>query len=299
MSNKCYIDLSVVKRIAITEILTGLGVEPVMRRANDWAYHAPWREDRNASLHVRPSTNTWKDFGETGSGTSNIDLIIRLGIAHNCYEAALWILNRDRSYSSVSLNSPQKSSSVVAKSSVESKIVEDIEIESESLYSYGESRGITREVLTRYCRQVSFRSQSGYVYTAIGFRNVDGGYVLRYGRLKCNLGPSTFSVVGESSNSEVCVFEGFMDFLSYRELYPGKAYNYLILNSVSHSEKVAHYLRDMKFSQVMCYLDSDEKGCEALSTICKIVGLEKTSDESNIYASLGLKDLNEYLISLK
>lgn len=300
MSNNRFVDLAKVKEIPITDILTYLGIEPVRRGTNDWAYHAPWREDLNASLHVRPSTNTWKDFADEKSGTSNIDLIIKFGIAHDWREAALWILNIANGNSSVSLNAPKGTSAVVAvKSSVASLIVEDIEIKSENLYRYGESRGIARPILKKYCREVTFRSQGGRLYTAIGFRNNSGGYVLRYDWLKCNLGPSTYSFLGELSSSEICVFEGFFDFLSFKMLYPGKACHYLVLNSVVHSTKAAQFLRSGKYSHVMCFLDADAKGRESLGIISSIPGSTKVYDVSRIYSYCGHKDLNELLMSSK
>lgn len=296
MRNK-YIDLVKVKTIPITEILTRVGVEPVKRGANDWAYHAPWREDKNASMHVRLSSNTWKDFGEEGSGTSNIDLVIRLGIARDWKDAALWIMEMGDASSAMSdiltKVTPHRDSKMPKTTSImEVKI-----IESERLYLYGESRGISRSVIKQYCRQVSFRSQGGSVYTAVGFENLMGGYVLRQDKwLKCNVGPSTFSFISESMSSDVCVFEGFFDFLSFKELYPGESCDFLVLNSVVHSSKAAQYLRDKNYSQVRCYLDADKKGYEALSVFKSIIGPTKVFNASIIYAGMGFKDFNEMLM---
>ena len=299
MSNNRFVDLAKVKEIPITDILTYLGIEPVRRGTNDWAYHAPWRADKNASMHVRLSSNTWKDFGEEGSGTSNIDLLIRLGIAQDWREAASRIMEMSDASSTMSATFTKDTLPKGAKRSITTSIIEVKEIESEKLYLYCESRGISRSIIKQYCRQVSFRSQRGSVYTAVGFENIMGGYVLRRDKwLKCNVGPSTFSFISESVGSDVCVFEGFFDFLSFREIYPGELCDFLVLNSVVHSKNAAKYLLDKNYSQVRCYLDADAKGNEALSIFKSIIGPTKVFDASIIYAEKGFKDMNEMLMKV-
>lgn len=289
-------DLESVKMIPITDILASIGIEPVRRGMNDWTYHTPWREDRNASLHVRLSTNTWKDFGDDKSGTSNIDLVIRLGLAQNWRDAAQWILEL-RNMPLVRSSAFAVTKSPIKPNPSSASIIEVKTIDSEALYRYGESRGISRSVLQKYCLEIKFRSQRGVDYTVVGFMNAKCGYVLRMGTwLKCNVGPSTFSFISESTRDEIYIFEGFFDFLSFRVLFPNKLSDYLVLNSVVHSQAAAKYIRSRSYARVSCYLDGDTKGSEALNTFKSTLGLARVVDESSIYTNQGCKDLNEMLV---
>lgn len=290
------IDLTQVKEFPIPDILARIGFEPVRRGMNDWTYHTPWREDRNASLHVRLSTNTWKDFAEEKSGTSNIDLVIKLGLAQNWRDAAQWILEL-RNMPLVRSSAFAATKSPIEPNPSSASIIEVKTIDSEGLYRYGESRGISRSVLQKYCLEITFRSQRGREYTVLGFQNTKGGYVLRMSKwLKCNVGPSTFSYISESTGDEIYVFEGFFDFLSFRELFPNKLSDYLVLNSVVHSQAAAQHIQSRNYSQVLCYLDGDAKGSEALNTFKTTLRLARVVDESSIYTKQGFKDLNEMLV---
>ena len=305
MSSKLYITLESVKKIPIVDIMSRLGFQSVTRRSNDWAYHSPWREDKNASLHVRLSTNTWKDFGEEGSGTSNIDLVIRLGIAHDWRGAAQWLLDNFEGGMTVSVirgtfGPSLPTSADVRRVSGGPVLLRDEAIGRDALLAYGEQRGISRKVLTTYCRQVTFRSQAGRVYTAIGFGNIEGGYVLRFGDwIKCNIGPSSYSYVAENCGMGTYVFEGFFDFLSFKILRPSEKGEYYVLNSVVHVDKVADCMKERHNGEVKCFLDADKKGKEALAAIRSALGNANTVDESYLYEEKGLKDLNDYLVKCK
>lgn len=305
MNSKHYINLESVKKIPIVDIMSQLGFQPVTRKSNDWAYHSPWREDKNASLHVRLSTNTWKDFGEEGSGTSNIDLVIRLGIACDWREAAQWLLENFEGGRTVSVirrafGPSLPTSTSIRRASVGSALLRDEAIGRDALLAYGEGRGISREVLTTYCRQVTFRSQAGRVYTAIGFGNIEGGYVLRYGDwIKCNIGPSSYSYVAEDCGIGTYVFEGFFDFLSFKMLRPSEKGEYYVLNSVVHVNKVTDRLKKRHNGKVKCFLDADKKGKEALAAIRSALGDANTVDESYLYEEKGVKDLNDLLVKDK
>ena len=71
--NKEYYDLQHLKAIPIAEYLhTTYGVEPAKRYNGNALYHAPYREDFNASMKVDFRENLWHDYG-IGQGGSIID----------------------------------------------------------------------------------------------------------------------------------------------------------------------------------------------------------------------------------
>ena len=76
--NNEYYDLQHLKAIPIAEYLhTTYGVEPAKRYNGYALYHAPYREDFNASMKVDFRENLWHDYG-IGQGGSIIDLVMRM-----------------------------------------------------------------------------------------------------------------------------------------------------------------------------------------------------------------------------
>ena len=298
MKDNRFIDLTAVKRIPITRILSLLGVEPVVRKASTWFYHAPWREDRNASLAVRLETNTWKDFGEEGSGTSNIDLLIRMGLAKDWRSAARWLLDHEGAgaYADLpgtTMSRPERSPAVEKASFPEGFRVTGLV--TERLLRYAESRGIPRDVLREYCCEITYRSEAGRQCTVIGFKNEEGGYAARDLSQKCNLGPASFTHLVEKRNHVAYVFEGFFDFLSFKVLYPERIGEYVIENSTSNTGRVIGWLQAGSYSVVNCFLDADESGRGAFDKIrIALPGME-VIDLSLDYGC-GNKDLNDMLV---
>ena len=98
--------------------------------------------------------------------------------------------------------------------------------------------------------------------------------LIRNGSLTCNL------------------FEGFIDFLSWKVLGISRGEDYLVLNSVSLLERSFPYLDN--YGKIRCYLDNDDAGRRTLAVLRKRYG-DRIDDCSDLYA--GCKDLNEYLES--
>ncbi len=72
-----YYDLQHIKEIPIGDYLHACGIEPAKRYNGYALYHAPYREDHNASLKVDFRQNLWHDYG-TNQGGSIIDLVMRM-----------------------------------------------------------------------------------------------------------------------------------------------------------------------------------------------------------------------------
>lgn len=102
----------------------------------------------------------------------------------------------------------------------------------------------------------------------------------------------------EETQENVCVFEGFMDFLSYmtlklagdRTVCLAIPCDYLVMNSVNNLRKALTHLQE--YSCIHCYLDNDLAGQKTAETIAGMYG-GRASDESGCYAEY--KDLNDYL----
>lgn len=89
------------------------------------------------------------------------------------------------------------------------------------------------------------------------------------------------------------VFEGFMDFLSWRTLHPDEPSHSLVLNSLALLPRALPQLQT--YPCVERFLDNDKAGRKALVSIQE-AGIE-VKDMSRLYAPY--KDLNEWLCTEK
>ena len=100
-----------------------------------------------------------------------------------------------------------------------------------ALLGYLKGRGIPEEIARAECEEIRFRLY-GKRYFAVGFRNMGGGYELRTRFMKWCLPPKDISLI--RNGSLTCnLFEGFIDFLSWKVLGIGRGEDYLVLNSVA------------------------------------------------------------------
>ncbi len=290
-----YIDLQAIKAVSIVEILAAVGIEPVRRRADDWWYYAPWRSEDTPSMHVRLSRNTWKDFAEEKSGTSNIDLVIRLGIARNWREAAEWI--EDTVLKSPAAFKPLQSRQSKSSSKTTYQIMKINPISKDDIIGkYVLSRGISIATAKKYCVDLVFRDSYGRLQKVIAMRNRQGGYPMRGPAekgIKGCLGPADITIV--NNGCAVCdVFEGFFDFLSAHELALTDNHDIIVLNSVSHIQRAIDHILSVKYESVMVYLDNDTPGRNASMSICEAIDV--AYDGSLLYD--GYKDMNDYLVNM-
>ena len=93
-------------------------------------------------------------------------------------------------------------------------------------------------------------------------------------------------------NARCNVFEGFIDFLSAERLGFNDGVDSVVLNSVANVGNAITPLSD--YSLILCYLDNDDAGRNALSRLRREFG-GKVADKSALYPDH--KDLNDYLMA--
>ena len=106
----------------------------------------------------------------------------------------------------------------------------------------------------------------------------------------------------EETQENVCVFEGFMDFLEYMTLVKQQdrwfvvesPCDYMILNSVANLKRALQYLD--RYTHIHCFLDNDQAGRKTVESISNVFEYRVT-DESFRYADY--KDVNDYLMRKK
>ena len=131
----------------------------------------------------------------------------------------------------------------------------------------------------------------GLHYQAIGFANQSGGYELRdNGIFKGTIAPKDITPIFADRVEPVCIFEGFMDFLSFLSMKEEVIHHCLVMNSVSNVARSIRYLHDANVFSIRAFLDNDEAGHRTTEDFAK-AGF-KVEDMSVHYRSF--KDLNEY-----
>lgn len=305
---KPYITMKIeeLKKIPIWELLSHLGIEPVSKRGGgaQLMYHSPLRPDRNASFSVSTRKNLWMDFG-TSQGGNVIDLAIALKGYCPFREAVVWLeeqasfFRSDIRYRDVSRNDDSHMSRLSGHSGISNMRVE--ELTSPRLLEYLESRGIPASIGPRYCKEAHYTVRDREYY-GVAFLNILGGMEIRSRSFKGCHGvkaPSVVSVEKTKRTSCCCVFEGFMDFLSYMvleekgvpDIVQSFPYDCIILNSTSIIQRAIPFIG--VYHIAYCYLDNDFAGKQALDTLDLLMPgrIFEMSTRFSPY-----NDLNDYLM---
>lgn len=261
------------RKISIRVVLESFSLFPSKKNSKTAFYFAIDRKEKTPSLSVNYISNTAFDFG-TGKKYDNVSLVQAIKQC-SVSEALLYLARFNFSF--------QKQEFISKTPSI--KINEVKPLSNIYLKKYLKSRGLT-QISFPFLKEVKFTINQKKLY-AIGFENQSGGFELRNNFYKgCT--SKDISMV-KKSNEKVCVFEGFIDALSYVELNPNFDDSLLVLNSVSLLNKGILELK--KFNQINLYLDNDSAGLKTKNEITSI--FSNAEDCSNIYKEF--KDLNEFL----
>ena len=292
---------SPISSFPIANLLLALGARPGHHKNT---YHSPFREDKDASLHIDPARNVWFDHG-AGVGGGNIDLVMK---CRHCtaHEAAEYIL-------SIPIPSKMLCPSTEGDGAGKPKPKADRvllvrELQCRYLLDYVASRGIPANLASRYCKEIVIRGRSlRKTYDVIGFPNNAGGYSLKSPtgfKSTTKSGITTVDTVGEFSEKvtsvTVTVFEGVFDFLSWlaceRSVAPST--DVLVLNSVANVKRAMPYM--LLHRTVICCLDNDDAGREALETIRSqgTTGNGPIVIDGSLFYE-GYNDVNDWWVAMK
>ena len=281
------------KQIKLPDYLNSLGFSPVKQQGDNLWYKSPFRDESEASFKVNTKLNQWYDFG-IGQGGN----IIALASCLYSSSEVSYLLHRIEEQTPyirpIPFSFRQRSSSEPSFQSMEVR-----PLASPALLDYLRGRGINIPLAKRECVEVHF-TNNGRRYFAIGFPNASGGYEIRNRYFKGCVAPKDISHIRHKGDSldTCCLFEGFMDYLSFltlrQENYPDDThsdkYDYMILNFVGNVGKAIYPLGSYEY--IHCFLDHDRAGMEAYQQLYREFGL-KVRNSAVFYS--GHKDLNEYL----
>ena len=287
-------DLSRIKRYSIVEYLERKGIRPVRKTPTYAMYRSPLREETHPSFKVDTEKNLWIDYAE-GRGGSIIDLCMRM---EGCtLSEAIRCLGQNASDNGTSsfLNDfvPNNSQPVMAVNGAR-RLIEISDTLPPHLQDYlTKERCVNLEKATPFLKCISYEVR-GRGYQAIGFANQSGGYELRDDNVfKGRIAPKDITPIFTDRAEPVCIFEGFMDFLSFLSMKEEITNHCFVMNSVSNVARTIRYLNDRHLTHIRAFLDNDEAGRRAVQDFIK-AGFHV--EDMNIHYK-DFKDLNEYHVS--
>ncbi|MDQ7736532.1 toprim domain-containing protein [Prevotella corporis] len=290
-------DLSLIKRYSIVEYLERKGIKPMRRTPSYALYRSPLREETHPSFKVDTQKNLWIDYAE-GRGGSIIDLYMRLEgctLSEAICRLGQQTASADETYSLPSSEPRIGFNQTSTKQASETRrLISISDTLPPHLQEYlTKERCIDLEKAMPFLKCITYEVR-GRCYQAIGFANLSGGYELRDDKtFKGTIAPKDITPIFTDRAEPVCIFEGFMDFLSFLSMKEEITNHCLVMNSVSNVSRTIRYLNDRHLTHIRAFLDNDDAGRRTVQEFVK-VGF-KVEDMSVHYK--GFKDLNEFHVS--
>ena len=292
-----------IKQIAIVDFLLAIGIRPAKETAVSAWYHAPYREDENPSFKVNKNRNIWYDFATAKSGDI-IDLAVLVYRTPNIPQV-LKMIERAAPAAPLKVRTfmPHPQPSATDAKQPQAAAFQNLRVQalaSIPLLSYLSKRGIDLDTARQECKEVHYTCR-GKSYYAIAFPNGAGGYEIRNPYYKGCIAPKAVSEFSQGQTDSVCLFEGFMDYLSFLTLrkrerlsVPCYGADLLVLNSVNNLPKALPRLKACK--HIYCYLDNDDAGRLVVDMLRELKG-DAVHDMMGAYPLY--KDLNDILVGKK
>ena len=274
-----------IKQVSIVDYLAQTGYKPKLIKGVSYWYCSPLRAELTPSFKVNAERNQWYDFG-TGEHGDIIDLVCAL---QHCSTAEA--MRRLAALKGVLL-APSFSfggTTPVRSQAPSMELISVQAVKHPKLLLYLSERGLQPSDVSPFLSEIYYKV-SEKCFFALGFPNDAGGWELRNPYFKGCFAPKAISTIKGTDNHKLQLFEGFMDFLSWRKLHPEEQADSIILNSLTLLPKLIPTLHPYPIIESL--LDNDEAGDRATKQLFD-AGLP-VKDMRACYAPY--KDINEYLI---
>lgn len=266
--------------------LSSQGFTPIKEKGDDVSFNSPFRQEGSPSFHVSKVTNKWADFGREMKRFDILDFVME-------YESCTLPEAIDKLLGGDVLRPehiPMKCDVTIKKIEV---VDEQEDVTNSALIRYMEvQRKIPIEVVNRYCNQIGFQfSSRKYVtYFGIGMLNTAGGYSVRSTWFKGSTIPSGYTRIKKVEGStQVSLFEGLTDWLSYVVLYGEPDHDCIVLHSLVYITMLIDELKEYKL--VHAWLDNDN----AADTKMELMQSEGIPLMDHRETYKGYNDINEFL----
>ena len=274
-----------IKQVSIVDYLAQTGYKPKLTKGVNYWCCSPLRSELTPSFKVNAERNQWYDFA-TGDHGDIIDLVCAL---QHCSTAEA--MRRLAALKGVRL-APSFSfggTTPVRSQTPSMELISVQAVKHPKLLLYLSERGLQPSDVSPFLSEVYYRV-SEKCFFALGFPNDAGGWELRNPYFKGCFAPKAITTIKGTDSHKLQLFEGFMDFFSWRKLHPEVQDDSIILNSLTLLPKLIPTLHPYPIIESL--LDNDEAGDRATKQLFN-AGLP-VKDMRACYAPY--KDINEYLI---
>lgn len=271
------------QKIGIRTVLESFNLFPSKENRRTAFYFAIDREERTPSLSVDFIKNKAFDFG-TGKSYDVISIVQQINQC-SVSDALKYLEKFEFSANSEIQN-------LETNQEKDYEILKVSEIRNNALIQYLTSRKVYEQ--KDLVKEIHYK-MNGKKYFGIGFFNDSGGIEIRNKYSKICLGKKDITLVKAQQNhyDEIVIFEGFFDYLTYRNMDKEHNDDYLILNSTSMLFKVENELN--KYHKISLFLDNDTNGKSVKTKIQN--QYNNVEDCSLIYRDF--VDLNEWYCKRK
>ena len=283
-----------IKQQSIVDYLQQHGCSPQHIRGNSYWYCSPFRNEQTASFKVNTERNQWYDFA-TGEHGDIIDLVCIL--QHCSIAEAMKHLSSASYTSTVKFSTPATPSFSFGGTSIPAtslayhmELVSVKLVTRPKLLQYLAERGLKKSDVFSFLWDISYKI-SDKTFFALGFANDAGGWELRNPYFKGCMASKSISTIKGKDGQRLQIFEGFLDFLSWRKLHPEIDADSIVLNSLALLPKVIPLVTS--YTSIECFLDNDEAGRKAFDQLKR--SCPHITDGSTRYRDH--KDLNEWLVA--
>jgi len=277
---------------SIVALLAAIGYQPVKKTGNEYLFHSPLRDtDNTPSFSVNEELACWYDHG-SGKGGNIIDF----GLKYWPQLSFPQVLEKIAASLQVerNLNVAIKRKRLAVREP-NYQVLEIRELgTNRALQNYLETRGIwpqAKSVLKEVYYYVEDAQKNRKNFFAAGWQNELGAWEVRNLNFKGCIGHKAISFIpGDRHN--LCVFEGFLNYLSWRTDEPFCEDSILVLNSLSLFQ--AGISKAKSFANIATYFDNDPSGRAA--TVAFKDALPQSVDHSWIYE--GYNDYNDLVTAI-
>jgi len=279
------------QQASLVTLLHHLGYEPVPHRGREAMYHSMLREgDRVPSFSVNDDLGVWFDHG-TGKGGNIIDF----GLAYwqNLdFKEVVVKIQQVMSLKPVERQQPAEISNRRRRAvKIPNYVVEQIKPigTHPAVTGYLKSRGIwdiAKKCLSEVYYYVEDEKGLQKHFFAAGWQNELSGWEVRNKYFKGCLGHKAITFIPGHEKKAV-VFEGFINYLSWKLEHPMADQSVIVLNSLSILK--AGIGKAKAFSTLDVYFDRDDQGLTATKEFIK--ALPYATDRSAHYN--GFNDYND------
>lgn len=277
--------------VSLVDLLTRLGYEPKRHSGKELLYVSMLRDsDTSPSFCVNGELNVWFDHG-TGKGGNIIDF----GLAYWPRLTFPEVLQKIAEVCAADKIACEPLRSRVEKPRLAVKLpnykIEHIgELPFDGpIASYLKARGIFeegKECLREIFYYVEDEKKVRKHFQAAGWQNENGGWEVRTKHFKGCLGRKGLTII-ERDENKLSVFEGFMDYLSWKKDNPEEKDSTIILNGVGFLD--AAIKRARNYELINLYFDLDKAGRAANKAFTE--AHSNAIDRSSAY--IGYHDYNE------